>query len=65
MYTISFCTKKMAIMCSEWTIFFGKNNMCSDSTRHQSQDLYPPISQIVLKNLIQNSLIIKECPEEI
>jgi hypothetical protein len=38
---------------------------CSDSARHWSQDISPPISQIVLKNLIKISLIIKECPEEI
>jgi len=40
-----------------WTI-------CSDSVRHWSQDIYPPISQIVLKNFIKIGLIIKECPEE-
>jgi hypothetical protein len=28
-------------------------------------DICPPISQLVLKNLIKMSLIIKECPEEI
>jgi hypothetical protein len=38
---------------------------CSDSARHWSQDISPPISQIVLKNFIKISLIIKECPEEI
>jgi hypothetical protein len=38
---------------------------CSDSARHWSQDICPPISQIVLKNFIKISLIIKECPEEI
>ena len=27
------------------------------------QDIFPPISQIVLKNIIKNSLIIKEPPE--
>jgi hypothetical protein len=37
----------------------------SDSARHQSQDNCPPISQIVLKNFIKISLIIKEYPEEI
>jgi hypothetical protein len=36
-----------------------------DSVRHLSQDICPPISQIVLKNFIKNSFIIKECPEEI
>ena len=36
-----------------------------DSARHRSQDICPPISQIVLKNFIKMSLIIKECPEEI
>jgi hypothetical protein len=36
----------------------------SDSARHQSQDNCPPISQIVLKNFIKISLIIKEYPEE-
>jgi hypothetical protein len=35
------------------------------SARHLSQDICPPISQIVLKNFIKISLIIKECPEEI
>jgi hypothetical protein len=39
--------------------------LCSDSARHGSQDIYPPISQIVLKNFIKISLIVKECPEEI
>jgi hypothetical protein len=33
--------------------------------RHWSQDIHSPISQIVLKNFIKMSLIIKECPEEI
>ena len=37
----------------------------SDSARHQSQDMRPLISKIVLKNFIKISLIIKECPEEI
>ena len=37
----------------------------SDSARHQSQDICPPISQNVLKNFIKISLIIKECPVEI
>jgi len=51
-------------------IFFGflwprrkiQNAYNSDSARHRSQDIYPPISQIVVKKI---SLIIKECPEEI
>jgi hypothetical protein len=38
--------------------------VASDSIRHRSQDICPPISQIVLKNFIKISLIIKECPEE-
>ena len=38
----------------------------SDSARISSQDICPPISQIVLKNFfIKINLIIKECPEEI
>ena len=37
----------------------------NDSTRHQSKNICPPISQILLKNFIKISLIIKECPEEI
>ena len=37
----------------------------SHSARHRSQDILPPISQIVLKNFINISLFIKECPEEI
>ena len=37
----------------------------NDSARHWSQDNYTPISQIVLKNFIKISLIIKECTEEI
>jgi len=37
----------------------------SDSARHRSKDICPPISQIVLKNLMKISLIIKECPNEI
>ena len=36
-----------------------------DSARHRSRDIYLPISQIVLKNFIKISLIIKECLEEI
>jgi hypothetical protein len=39
--------------------------MGSELARHHSQDICSPISQIVLKNLIKSSLIIKECPEEI
>jgi hypothetical protein len=35
----------------------------SDSARHRSQNIFPPIFQIVLKNFI--SLIIKEYQEEI
>ena len=31
----------------------------SDSSRHQFQDICPPISQIVLKNFIKISLIVK------
>jgi hypothetical protein len=38
---------------------------CSDSDRHWSQDICPPNSQIVQKNFIKVTLIIKECPEEI
>ena len=37
----------------------------SDSARHLSQDIFPPISQIVLKNFMKINIIIKECPEEI
>jgi hypothetical protein len=37
----------------------------SNSTRHLSPDICPPISKIVLKNFIKISLIIKECPDEI
>jgi hypothetical protein len=37
-----------------------------DSARHLSLDVFPPISQIVLKNFIKICLIIYiECPEEI
>jgi len=39
--------------------------LVSDLAKHRSQDISPPISQIVLKNFIKISLIIKECPEEI
>ena len=42
-----------------------KNLFHSDSTRHLSPDICPPISKIVLKNFIKISLIIKECPDEI
>ena len=35
----------------------------NNSARHRSQDICPPISQIVLK--YKNQFIIKECPEEI
>jgi hypothetical protein len=41
------------------------NNSYSDSARHRSQDICPPISQIVLKNFTKICLLIKECPEEI
>lgn len=37
----------------------------SDSAMHQFKDIFPPFSQIVLKNVIKISLIIKECLEEI
>ena len=37
----------------------------SDSARHRYQDICPPIFQIVLKNFIKISLIVKECPEEV
>jgi hypothetical protein len=37
----------------------------SDSARHWTQDICPPISKIVLKNFIKICLIIKECSEEI
>jgi hypothetical protein len=37
----------------------------SDSAKRRSQDICPPISQVVLKNFIKMSLIIKECLEEI
>jgi hypothetical protein len=40
-------------------------DMFSDSAKHRSLDIYPPISQIVLKNFTKINLIIKECPEEI
>jgi hypothetical protein len=43
----------------------SRHHYHSDSARHRSQDICPPISQIVLKNIIKISLIIKECPEEI
>ena len=43
---------------------FG-STVVSDSARHRSQDICPPISQIVLKIFIKISLIIKECSEEI
>jgi hypothetical protein len=39
--------------------------MTSDSARHWSRDIFPPISQIALKTFIKINLIIKECPEEI
>lgn len=37
----------------------------SDSAMHPFKDIFPPFSQIVLKNVIKISLIIKECLEEI
>jgi len=43
----------------------NKTKQCSDSTRHRSRDICPPISQIVPKNFIKISLILKECPEDI
>jgi hypothetical protein len=42
-----------------------KKNVYSVSARHHSQYISPPISQIILKNFIKISLIIKKCPEEI
>ena len=39
--------------------------MYSNSARHQSQDISPPISQIVLKNFVKICVMIKECPEDI
>jgi hypothetical protein len=41
------------------------NETVSDSARHQSKDIFPPTSQIVLNNFMKMCLIIKECPEEI
>jgi hypothetical protein len=41
------------------------SKMFSGSARHRSQDIVPPVSQIVLKNFIKISWIIKECPEGI
>jgi hypothetical protein len=41
-----------------------KSNQSSDSARHRSRDICPPISHIVLKNFIKISLTIKEYPEE-
>jgi len=40
-------------------------NKVSDSARYRSQDICPPISQIVRKDFTKINLIIKECPEEI
>ena len=34
--------------------------LLSDSARHRSQDMFPSISQIVLKNFVKNSLINEE-----
>jgi hypothetical protein len=48
--------------CFLWPRRKIQNAYNSDSARHRSQNIYPPISQIVLKKI---SLIIKECPEEI
>jgi hypothetical protein len=42
-----------------------ESSVNSDSARHWSQDICPPISQTVLKNFVKISLIIKECAEEI
>ena len=46
-------------------LFITMKLIVSDSARHWSRDICPPISQIVLKNFIKISLIIKECPGEI
>jgi hypothetical protein len=46
-------------------MFSSLSDGTSDSARHWSLHICPPISQIVLKNIIKISLIIKECPEEI
>jgi hypothetical protein len=46
-------------------VIVREKNVYSVSARHHSQDISPPISQIVLKNFKKISLIIKECPEEI
>jgi len=45
-----------------WFLYVANS---SDSAGHRSQDTCPPISQIVLKNFLKISLIIKECLEEI
>jgi len=42
----------------------SRSTIFCDSARHQSQEIYPPISQIVPKNIVKISLNIKECPEE-
>jgi hypothetical protein len=36
----------------------------SNSARHRSWDICPPISQIVLKNFMKIILISKECHED-
>jgi hypothetical protein len=46
------------------TIFLIFYSFYSDSARHRSQDICPPISENILKNCIKICLI-KEYPEEI
>ena len=57
------------LVCFFVCFFFGGGGggeiYDSDSSRHRSQVICLHISQTVLKNFINISLIIKECPEEI
>jgi hypothetical protein len=46
-----------------WIIPSNFSGLISDSARHWSHDICPPISQIVLMNFIKTSLIITECPD--
>jgi hypothetical protein len=46
-------------------MWYELTSMYSDKARHRSQEICPPISQMVLKNFIKISLFIEECSEEI
>ena len=61
----SYCLFNIYFILTFWFTLIFEDSVNSDSCRHRSQDICPPISQIVLKNFVKISLIITECAEEI